>query len=131
MWQAIAYFGRSMGFQMPPQPQGVPLSPTLMAYCDRCERFFPHDRALEQHKEESLSHWICGDCDLDLESNDALRQHYIQSWKHHYCKECDLHFEFEESRRQHMNDKHWYCRLLPRTLPRTGFQVQAWSQCAL
>ncbi|KAH9168398.1 hypothetical protein EDB89DRAFT_2245230 [Lactarius sanguifluus] len=81
-----------------------------MAYCDWCERWFPHDRALEQHKEDSNSHWACDDCDLDFGSHDALRQHYIQSQNHHYCKECDRHFKFDESRRQHMDDKHWYCR---------------------
>jgi hypothetical protein len=89
-------------------------APTIMAYCDRCERWFAHDRALEQHKEDSNSHWACDDCDLDsdFESHDALRQHYIQSENHHFCKECDRHFKFEESRRQHMDDKHhdWYCR---------------------
>ncbi|KAH8977821.1 hypothetical protein EDB92DRAFT_2056297 [Lactarius akahatsu] len=81
-----------------------------MVYCDRCERWFPHDRALEQHKEDSDSHWACDDCDLDFGNHDALRQHYIQSQNHHYCKECDRHFKFDESRRQHMDDKHWYCR---------------------
>ncbi|KAH9168393.1 hypothetical protein EDB89DRAFT_1992280 [Lactarius sanguifluus] len=108
MWQAITYVGRSMGFQMLPQPQEAPPTPTLTAYCDQCERWFPHDRALEQHKEDSNSHWICDDCNLDLENDDALRQHFIQSRNHYYCKECN-HFGFEESRRQHMNDRHWYC----------------------
>ncbi|KAH8990416.1 hypothetical protein EDB86DRAFT_1774917 [Lactarius hatsudake] len=108
MWQAITYVGRSMGFQMLPQPQDAPSTPTLTAYCDRCERWFPHDRALVRHKEDSNSHWICDDCNLDLENDDALRQHFIQSWNHYYCKECN-HFGFEESRRQHMNDRHWYC----------------------
>ncbi|SRR6266702_3700285 len=87
-----------------------PLTPTTMAYCDRCERWFPHDRALEQHKEDSNSHWACDDCDLDFESYVALREHYIQSPNHNFCKECDRHFKFEESRKQHMDDKHWYCR---------------------
>jgi hypothetical protein len=84
--------------------------PTVMAvYCDRCSRWFRHDRAFEQHKEDSNSHWPCDDCDLDFGSDDDLRQHYIQDSDHHYCKECDKHFNFEESRRQHMDAKHWYC----------------------
>ncbi|KAH9035780.1 hypothetical protein EDB85DRAFT_1943087 [Lactarius pseudohatsudake] len=91
--------------------QTLPLPPPIiMAYCDRCDQWFPHDGALEQHKEDSDSHWACDDCDLDFGSHDALRQHYSQSQNHNYCKECDRHFRFDESRRQHMDDKHWYCR---------------------
>ncbi|KAH9168394.1 hypothetical protein EDB89DRAFT_1889842 [Lactarius sanguifluus] len=89
-------------FQTPPLP--------ITAYCDRCDRLFPHDRALEQHKEDSNSHWACDDCDLDFGSYNSLEQHYKQSQNHHYCMECDRHFKSEESRRQHMDDKHWYCR---------------------
>ncbi|KAI0294628.1 hypothetical protein B0F90DRAFT_1811632 [Multifurca ochricompacta] len=86
-----------------------------MAYCDRCMRYFAHDRALEQHKEDSNNHWDCDDCDLDFESYDLRRQHYIQSRNHHYCKECDRLFNSEEGRRQHMDAKHWYCETHDRT----------------
>ncbi|KAH9035783.1 hypothetical protein EDB85DRAFT_1943106 [Lactarius pseudohatsudake] len=80
-----------------------------MAYCDRCMRSFPHNRALEQHKEASSSHWACYDCGLDFESYDARREHYIQSPNHHYCRECDKHFNSKVSRMQHMDYQHWYC----------------------
>ncbi|KAI0294629.1 hypothetical protein B0F90DRAFT_1755958 [Multifurca ochricompacta] len=80
-----------------------------MAYCDRCMRWFPHNRALEQHVEDSNFHWPCDDCDLDFKSYDSRKQHYIQSRNHHYCRECDRHFSFEEGRRTHMNAKHFYC----------------------
>ncbi|KAI9454521.1 hypothetical protein F5148DRAFT_1151681 [Russula earlei] len=82
-----------------------------MAYCKRCERSFPHLRALEQHIQNSNSHWLCDDCDIDFETFSARREHFIQSPNHHYCRECDRHFRFDESRRQHMDAKHWYCRL--------------------
>ena len=78
-------------------------------YCGRCERWFPNNRALEQHIENSNSHWLCDDCNIDFESDEALRQHYIQSPNHHYCGLCDRHFNFRKSRIQHMVDKHWYC----------------------
>jgi len=80
-----------------------------MAYCDRCERWFQSNRALEQHKENSNAHWSCDDCDLDFGSFYARQEHYIQSRNHHYCRECDRLFNFEESRMQHMEAKHWYC----------------------
>jgi hypothetical protein len=80
-----------------------------MAYCERCERWFPHDRALQQHEDNSNSHWICNDCGLDFTSYNARREHYIQSPGHHYCRECDRHFNSEVSRMQHMDSQHWYC----------------------
>ena len=77
----------------------------LMAYCVRCARSFPHDRALEQHKSDSNSHWPCDDCNRDFASYDARQQHYVDSGKHHYCGECDRHFQNENNIRQHMNSK--------------------------
>ena len=83
----------------------------LMAYCDRCERWFPHKQALWQHEDNSNAHWPCDDCDLDFESYDARRWHYMQSPNHCFCGECDRHFNSEVSRTQHMSAKHWYCRV--------------------
>jgi hypothetical protein len=82
-----------------------------MAYCDRCERSFTSDRALEQHKEDSDAHWPCDDCDLDFGSSYARDEHYRQSPNHHYCRDCDRLFNSEESKIQHMEAKHWYCRV--------------------
>ena len=85
----------------------------LMAYCDRCERWFSSDRALEQHIEDSLAHghWPCDDCNLDFGSFYARQEHYKQSRNHHYCWECVRLFKFKESKMQHMEAKHWYCRV--------------------
>ncbi|KAH8985236.1 hypothetical protein EDB86DRAFT_2959635 [Lactarius hatsudake] len=58
-----------------------------MAYCDRCERSFPQDRAHEQHRSYSSVHWLCDSCNIDFAGEDP---------KHHYCM-------------QHMEAKHWYC----------------------
>ncbi|KAH9020053.1 hypothetical protein EDB84DRAFT_1515846 [Lactarius hengduanensis] len=90
--------------------QTLPLPPPIItAYCDRCDQWFPHDRALEQHKEDSDSHWACDDCDLDFGSHDALRQHYSQSQNHNYCKESV--FKSEPGLHSHYKDKsdHHYC----------------------
>ncbi|KAH9989522.1 hypothetical protein BJV77DRAFT_963881 [Russula vinacea] len=76
-----------------------------MAYCNRCKRSFPHDRALEQHKEDSNSHWPCDDCDRDFSSYEARQQHYANSSSHHYCEDCDRHFQNENNLHQHMNSK--------------------------
>jgi hypothetical protein len=80
-----------------------------MAYCDRCERWFPHDRAYEQHVENSSSHWMCDDCDVDFASEESLNQHYTNSPRHNYCQECDKHFHGDDAREQHMRAVHWYC----------------------
>jgi len=82
-----------------------------MAYCDRCQRWFPHDRAYEQHTEDSDSHWICEDCNIDFASEESLVKHYANSPNHHYCRECDRHFPDEGARMQHMRAKHWYCEI--------------------
>ena len=97
----------------PPQPRWYlrlsHCTTYTMAYCDRCDRSFPHDRAYEQHTENSHSHWICEDCEIDFASEEALEQHYANSPKHHYCRECDQHFSGVWARTQHMRAKHWYC----------------------
>jgi hypothetical protein len=80
-----------------------------MIYCDRCQRWFPHERAYEQHTEDSCSHWICDDCEVDFGSEKSLTQHYTNSPKHHYCQECDRHFDDVGAKVQHMRAKHWYC----------------------
>ncbi|KAH8985218.1 hypothetical protein EDB86DRAFT_2959571 [Lactarius hatsudake] len=80
-----------------------------MAYCDRCERSFPHDRAHEQHRSYSSVHWLCDSCNIDFAGEECLIQHYGSSPKHHYCKECDLDFDSTMSKMQHMEAKHWYC----------------------
>ena len=81
-----------------------------MAYCDRCERRFRDNRALERHEQDSSSHWICHDCGLDFPTFTGLDQHYTQSPKHHYCRECETHYPSEGLRLRHMEDYHWYCR---------------------
>jgi len=80
-----------------------------MIHCDRCQRWFPHERAYEQHTEDSCSHWICNDCEVDYASEKSLNQHYTNSSKHHYCQECDRHFDDVGAKVQHMRAKHWYC----------------------
>jgi hypothetical protein len=89
-----------------------------MAYCDRCQRWFPHDRAYEQHTSDSDSHWLCEDCNVDFTSEESLVQHYANSPNHHYCQECDRHFPNEGARMQHMKAKHWYCEIHDRVSDR-------------
>ena len=93
----------------PPAPTSESPTTQTMAYCDRCDRWFPHDRAYEQHTENSQSHWICADCDIDFATQKSLDQHYANSPKHSYCQECDQHFSGKGARAQHMRAKHWYC----------------------
>jgi hypothetical protein len=76
-----------------------------MVYCVRCDRSFPHDFALEQHKNISDVHWPCDDCNRDFASYNARRQHYINSSAHHYCGACDRNFQNENNLRNHMNSK--------------------------
>ncbi|TFY58714.1 hypothetical protein EVJ58_g6247 [Rhodofomes roseus] len=80
-----------------------------MAYCDRCERYFPHDRALEQHEQNSGNHNICNVCDRDFETFYQLKQHWGASPRHHYCQHCDEHFDDADELVEHYEDDHYYC----------------------
>ncbi|KAI9454520.1 hypothetical protein F5148DRAFT_424882 [Russula earlei] len=77
-----------------------------MAYCSRCQRWFPHAQALEQHTQNSSFHWVCDPCNLDFKGPNALQQHFIQSPKHHYCEK---HNESEASLRSHYDRQHDLC----------------------
>ncbi|KII94255.1 hypothetical protein PLICRDRAFT_101874 [Plicaturopsis crispa FD-325 SS-3] len=80
-----------------------------MPYCDRCDRSFPHWRALEQHEQNSASHNLCDDCELDFPSWLGLKEHWVQSRRHHYCQRCDEHFDDKEELIEHYHDSHAYC----------------------
>jgi len=80
-----------------------------MAYCDRCDRYFPHDRALEQHEQNSNMHNICYGCNRDFETLFQLKQHWVASPRHHYCQKCDEHFDDGDDLEEHYEDAHYYC----------------------
>ncbi|KAI0758801.1 hypothetical protein C8Q74DRAFT_1209351 [Fomes fomentarius] len=80
-----------------------------MPECERCDRWFNTDRALEQHRDNSSMHHICYRCDRDFTTAVGLIQHYIQSTRHPYCRWCDDHFDDFEELDDHYEDAHWYC----------------------
>ncbi|KAI0920684.1 hypothetical protein AcV5_010359 [Taiwanofungus camphoratus] len=82
-----------------------------MAYCDRCDRYFTNDRALQQHEENSSMHNICHRCQKDFSSEWGLTQHYVQSPIHHYCQRCDDHFRSAHDLTSHYEDVHYYCQI--------------------
>ena len=128
-----------------PTPHPFVLYYHLMAYCNRCDRAFRDNRALERHEQDSSNHWTCDDCGVDFPTFTGLNQHYSQSQKHHYCMECETHYASEASRLRHMEDDHWYCRqhdkvsapvidsarLLRQIVTHTvDFQIQSWPPVA-
>src|ERR1700722_6587135 len=80
-----------------------------MTYCERCDRYFPHNSALAQHKSDSSRHNICYDCRFDFPTFIGLKEHWVQSPRHHYCQRCSEHFEDEDDLDQHYRDYHYYC----------------------
>ena len=82
-----------------------------MPRCDRCDRWFKNERALEQHKDDSSMHHICYDCNKDFTSNLALIQHFTQSPRHQYCRSCDEHFDDWDDLYDHYDEEHYYCRI--------------------
>lgn len=80
-----------------------------MAYCDRCDRYFPHMRALDNHERDSPQHNICHTCGQDFSTYEGLKEHYVQSPRHHYCQHCNFHFDTDELYLDHLDESHWAC----------------------
>ncbi|OCH85172.1 hypothetical protein OBBRIDRAFT_798460 [Obba rivulosa] len=85
-----------------------------MAYCDRCERSFVSQQALQQHEEDSNMHNACTTCGTDFPERSRLVQHWLQSPHHDYCKRCDEHFESRDDLTDHLEDEHCYCSVCDR-----------------
>ncbi|KZV77541.1 hypothetical protein PENSPDRAFT_568092 [Peniophora sp. CONT] len=80
-----------------------------MAYCERCDRYFPHMRALENHERDSAQHNICHSCNIDFATWVGLKEHYVQSPRHHYCQHCNIHFNSDGQYLDHLDQSHWAC----------------------
>jgi len=72
-----------------------------MAYCDRCDRPFGTVGSLNQHKQNSLNHYLC--CGKDFLTYSRQQQHWSGSPTHHYCLDCDRHFQNENNFVNHRN----------------------------
>ncbi|KAH8108275.1 hypothetical protein DFH11DRAFT_1517159 [Phellopilus nigrolimitatus] len=79
-----------------------------MAYCNRCQRPFPHDSALDQHERDSINHWKCNDCNKDFSTSTGRDQHYAMN--HYYCTICDEFFDDIDDLLEHEED-HEVCHV--------------------
>ena len=82
---------------------------TTMAYCDRCDRYFNSERALNMHERDSPNHNFC--CNKDFATESRLQQHWTSSAAHDYCQYCDEHFDDSEELQEHFEQNHDYCSL--------------------
>ncbi|EMD33859.1 hypothetical protein CERSUDRAFT_159098 [Gelatoporia subvermispora B] len=87
-----------------------------MPYCERCERSFRDQHALDQHKATSSYHFYCRDCNRDLKNWIGLKEHYVQSPHHHYCQRCEDQFDSEDELIDHYKEVHAYCGLCRKVL---------------
>ncbi|KAH7119541.1 hypothetical protein B0J11DRAFT_439926 [Dendryphion nanum] len=62
---------------------------TRGTYCSRCEREFTSRRALQQHYNDSASHYRCEICAFDGPTWDKLLQHYRKTQHRVVCQGCD------------------------------------------
>ncbi|KAH7122615.1 hypothetical protein B0J11DRAFT_464580 [Dendryphion nanum] len=58
-------------------------------YCSRCEKEFPSPRALQQHYDDSASHFRCDICVFDGNTWDKLLEHYRKTKHRVVCQGCD------------------------------------------
>ena len=83
--------------------------PSTMPYCDRCNRSFGSQYALQQHIDHSSSHHhVCDDCHRDFATAEALVQHYTDDSRHAYCASCDKRFDDFDDLDIHYNEDHYY-----------------------
>ncbi|KDQ53523.1 hypothetical protein JAAARDRAFT_197332 [Jaapia argillacea MUCL 33604] len=80
-----------------------------MAWCDRCDRYFVSQHALEMHIANSSSHHYCSRCERDFTSPNALESHLVNSPNHNYCRECGDDFDDWQELDEHIEENHWHC----------------------
>ncbi|VUC33504.1 unnamed protein product [Clonostachys rosea] len=76
-------------------------------YCQRCDRQFNSESALDQHIRDSPRHNICRACDDDFEDRDDLEQHCEDY--HDYCVNCRRFFDDDEDLQEHEISQHNMC----------------------
>lgn len=83
-----------------------------MSYCERCDRWFPHEAALQQHVANSGNHNYCHRCERDFPSYQAREQHIRSSRAHalHNCPKCNEFFFDDETFFNHLHANHHHCR---------------------
>ncbi|EJC99642.1 uncharacterized protein FOMMEDRAFT_93139, partial [Fomitiporia mediterranea MF3/22] len=73
----------------------------------RCERYFPHSRALYQYRRDSPNHYFCEYCNVDLFSYAALCHH--NGLKHAPCTSYDIVFADTDALLGHAVEEHFVC----------------------
>ncbi|PMD41398.1 hypothetical protein L207DRAFT_457845 [Hyaloscypha variabilis F] len=81
-----------------------------MAYCNACNRSFPHGEAYNQHIQNSPAHrsydtYDCQFCDRDFYSEQSRHQHYSSSHSSRYCVDCKRTFMNENNLMQHLHSR--------------------------
>lgn len=59
------------------------------AYCFRCERTFSSQKAIQQHFDNSASHYQCNVCVFDGYAREELLQHYRKTQHRIVCDGCN------------------------------------------
>ncbi|MCO5569225.1 hypothetical protein L7F22_022936 [Adiantum nelumboides] len=89
-------------------------------YCDKCERSFVSEQALQAHlTHSSRHHFYCDKCERRFVSEQALQAHLTHSSRHHvyngddefYCDNCQRSFVSEQALQAHLtySSYHHYC----------------------
>jgi len=86
------------------------LLPT-MPYCDRCDRSFGSQYALDMHIRDSSNHFCCGN---NYPTLSRMQQHWSQSLNHAYCRRCDDHFDDRDELEDHYDRSHDFCSVCRR-----------------
>lgn len=79
------------------------------SWCCRCERVFPHARALNDHLKYSSSHNVCERdyCDEDFATYDEWARHNVDH--HNWCRPCNWFARDQYALTLHDINQHFMC----------------------
>jgi Zinc-finger of C2H2 type len=72
-----------------------------MAYCHRCERYFPSHYALTEHLSKSPMHNYCVACGHDFYDAEDLEDHYLDVHRDTRCAPCNKIFKNSRGLHEH------------------------------
>jgi hypothetical protein len=103
--------------------------------CGPCDKFFGNQKGLQQHLEDSPSHYqyTCESCRYSFKTQDRLEQHMRDAPRHkdnQYCEVCDRYFNRVDSLQAHLRDSDAHKTPVVKVKAQTKTNVNKTSEAA-
>lgn len=76
-------------------------------WCESCKWLFVSPVALNAHLHNSRDHWICTECQLDIDNEEDFESHMALA--HSWCCECDRRFVDHQQHRIEIHNRCGTC----------------------